>query len=400
MPYKKAIYTLLGSLLFFAACKKSSIPDPAPAPQPKLSVADASEIRKTTEGTIRFYLILTRASSDAVSVDYTLTDGTAKSPQNYTGSTGTVHFTANQTSVQVEVPVKADPTNLREDNLYFTITLSNPKFCTLSNTSAKGTIITENGTYLPTDNTGYSTPETYPGYTLAWSDEFNGSAVNAADWNFETGNNGGWGNNELEYYTNSAKNSLVSNGNLIIEARKESMGGFNYTSARMTTKDKKAFRYGRIDIRAKLPIEKGIWPALWMLGANIDAVGWPACGEMDIMELVGHEPSAVHATMHWKNAGGGHSSKTSTYTLNSGNFSQQFHVFSMIWEQDLIRCYVDDVLHNTISLTDVSPAAYPFNADQFFIFNVAVGGDWPGAPASTTVFPKRMFVDYVRVFQQ
>jgi beta-glucanase (GH16 family) len=136
------------------------------------------------------------------------------------------------------------------------------------------------------DTSGYATPLSYTGYNLVWNDEFSGSSIDAASWSFEIGNNGGWGNNELETYT--MNNAFAAKGKLVIEARRESVGGYNYTSARMVTKYKKSFTYGRVDIRAKLPYGQGIWPALWMLGENIDAVSWPACGEMDIMEMVGN----------------------------------------------------------------------------------------------------------------
>jgi beta-glucanase (GH16 family) len=219
-------------------------------------------------------------------------------------------------------------------------------------------------------------------------------------WNQETGNgSGGWGNNELEYYTSSTKNTFLSNGNLVIEARKEPIGGFNYSSGRMTTQNKKTFTFGRIDIRAKLPVGKGIWSALWMLGSNISGVGWPACGEIDMMELIGTYPGRVYGTMHWKSSSGVHASKGSEFNLPAGNFSQQFHVFSTSWSPDTIKCLVDDQLYLTVTKTDAGAANYPFNAPQFFIFNVAVGGDWPGPPDTGTTFPQRMFVDYVRVFQ-
>jgi beta-glucanase (GH16 family) len=177
------------------------------------------------------------------------------------------------------------------------------------------------------------------------------------------------------------------------------VSGFDYTSTRMTTQNKKTFTFGRIDIRAKLPVGKGIWPALWMLGANITTNPWPACGEMDIMELIGTYPSSTYSTMHWKSASGGHDSKGSEFNLTGQNFSDKFHVFSMVWVQDQIKCYVDDQLFLTVSKADFGSANYPFNAPQFFIFNVAVGGDWPGLPDINTAFPQRMFVDYVRVFQ-
>ncbi|HET7896311.1 MAG TPA: glycoside hydrolase family 16 protein, partial [Flavisolibacter sp.] len=265
---------------------------------------------------------------------------------------------------------------------------------------ATGTIVTEDGKNFVTDNAGYTTPIVYPGYTLAWQDEFSGSALDGGVWNYETGNgSGGWGNNELEYYTNSPKNVFVSNGNLIIEARKESIGGFNYSSARITTQNKKSFTYGRIDIRAKLPKGKGIWPALWMLGNNIGSVGWPACGEIDIMELLGHEPAKMYGTLHYGASSATHGSKGSSYTLPTGIFYDRFHVYSMEWKQDQIKLFVDDNLFLTVNKSDLGTAPYPFNAPFFFIFNVAVGGNWPGNPDGTTTYPQRMIVDYVRVFQ-
>ncbi len=400
MQLKTVVFFLF--ITFFLSCKKGSTPAPPPPPAvvPELNIVDVSQVRPAgANGIMQFYVYINKTTTVAVTVDYTLVDGTAVSPKDYTAASGTVTIPANQTQVTIDVQLKPDATSLRQPNLQFSVQLSNPKSCTIGTTSAKGTIITEDGTYLPTDNTGYTTPLSYPGYTLAWNDEFSGTVLDGTVWNQETGNNNGWGNNELENYTNSLKNTFLSNGNLIIEARKESFGGFNYTSGRMTTQGKKTFKFGRIDIRAKLPVGKGVWPALWMLGSNITTVGWPACGEMDIMELIGTYPGRVHATMHWKNAGGAHDSKGSLYNLSSGDFSQQFHVFSMVWTQDLIKCYIDDIIYLTVASTDVGAANYPFNANHFFLFNVAVGGAWPGSPDGTTVFPQRMFVDYVRVFQ-
>lgn len=390
----------LAFCLFLISCKKSSdTTPPEPVILPQISIQDVSQLRTDVNTSMQFILISNKTSASAISVDYSLTDGTATSPKDYVAVSGTATIPANQTTTKIEVQMKGDATNLREPNLQFTVKLSNPTLCTISVATAKGTILTEDGTYLPTDNTGYTTPLTYPGYTLVWSDEFAASNLDLNAWNQETGNNNGWGNNELEYYTNSLKNVFLSNGNLIIEARKEAISGFNYSSARLTTQNKKNFKFGRIDIRAKLPVSQGMWPALWMLGANISSVSWPACGEMDIMELIGTFPSRVTGTMHWKNVGGDHASKGTNYNLSSGDFSQQFHVFSMVWTEDNIKSYIDDQLYLTVTKTDVGATNYPFNADQFFIFNVAVGGNWPGSPDNTTVFPQRMFVDYVRVFQ-
>jgi beta-glucanase (GH16 family) len=385
--------------LVFSFCSKKSSDTP-PVVVPVISVEDASQIRTTSATTMHFSVTLDKKTTVAVSADYILKDGSAKAPKDYTAGSGTINIAANQTHGEVVVEIKADPDDIRQDNLEFTIQLSNAKACSLGVSSAKGTIITENGSNLATDNAGYTTPNNYPGYTLVWSDEFSGTSLDMNSWNYETGNgSNGWGNNELEYYTSTTKNSFVSNGNLIIEARKESISGFNYSSARLTTQNKKTFTFGRIDIRAKLPVAKGMWPALWTLGTNISNVGWPGCGEIDMMELIGTYPGRVYGTLHWKNATGDHASKGAQHDLDSGNFSQQFHVFSTIWSQDTIKWLIDDQLYLTTTKADVDPATYPFNASQFFIFNVAVGGNWPGAPDDTTVFPERMFVDYVRVFQ-
>jgi len=381
------------------SCSKKNGNTPAPV-VPAVKIENASVVRSTAPGTMHFNVTLDKTTTVPVSVDFTLTDGTATAPRDYATASGTINIPANQSTAEVTVQIKGDPTDLRQDNLEFTVQLTNPKECTIGVASAKGTIVTENGTTFITDNAGPTSPLTYPGYTLIWNDEFSGTALDANVWNYEIGNgSGGWGNNELEYYTNSQKNTLVSNGNLIIEARMESISGFNYSSARLTTQNKKSFTFGRVDIRAKLPRGKGIWPALWMLGNNITSVGWPACGEIDIMEFLGHETSKSYGTLHYGASAATHGSKGNSYTLSSGSFYDQFHVFSMEWKQDELKLFVDNNLYVTFIKTDVGSAPYPFNVPFFFIFNVAVGGNWPGSPDANTSFPQRMIVDYVRVFQ-
>ncbi len=385
---------LMVFILIITSCHKEN------ASGPGLSVGDASADRSSTESVMTFRVYLDSPSGKEVSFDYVIQDGTAKAPDDYTPASGTVTLQPDQTKTSFDVIIPGNPVDLRQANLTFTVHLSNPVNCTLAGTEATGTIVTENGTYLPTDNSGYTTPLSYPGYTLVWNDEFNGDALDKEVWNQETGTgSNGWGNNELEFYTSSTKNTFLSEGNLIIEAREEDMGTSKYTSGRMTTMGKKEFKFGRIDIRAKLPVGKGLWPALWMLGANINDVGWPACGETDIMELIGKEPSAVNGTAHWGTSAS-HQFKGAKYQLAAGNFSDEFHVFSVQWQQDSISWYVDDNLYFKFKASDTGAYDYPFNAPQFFIFNVAVGGNWPGSPDNNTIFPERMFVDYVRVFRQ
>lgn len=247
-------------------------------------------------------------------------------------------------------------------------------------------------------NNGYFTPEEYEGYQLVWQDEFNASAINTDFWNFEIGTgNWGWGNNELEYYR--AENAEEADGVLTIEARKENFSSSNYTSARLTTKGKQSFQYGRIDIRALLPEGKGLWPALWMLGNNISSVGWPDCGEIDIMEMIGGNENIVKGTAHWEYDGAQASSGGSrTLPPGSNNYAEAYHVFSLEWDAQFLRWFVDDHQYYELDITGADMSE--FHQSQFFIFNVAVGGNWPGNPDASTLFPQRMKVDYVRVFQK
>lgn len=250
---------------------------------------------------------------------------------------------------------------------------------------------------------GYTTPTSYPGMQLVWTDEFNGNTIDSNNWTFEVGDGCphlcGWGNDELEYYRK--ENASVGGGFLTIEAREEFFGGRNYTSARMKTQEKQTFEYGRVDIRAKLPEGQGIWPALWMLGQNINSVSWPDCGEIDIMELVGSTDgdgnSRVYGTLHWKTSDGSKADEGENFKLNSGKFSDKFHVFSIIWNELNIRWFVDDELYFTMPITDEGMTE--FHQPHFFIFNIAVGGTWPGSPNDATPFPQQMLVDYIRVFQ-
>jgi beta-glucanase (GH16 family) len=251
---------------------------------------------------------------------------------------------------------------------------------------------------IPT--TGYITPNKYDGLKLIWADEFEGITLNETNWNYELGdgcpNNCGWGNNELQYYRK--ENTSVKDGYLIIQAKNESFGNKFYTSSRLTTQNKLNFRYGRVDIRAALPKGQGLWPALWMLGKNINTVGWPKCGEIDIMEMVGgtSKDNKVYSTSHWDN-NGAHAQYGLSTTLAMGIFYDEFHVFSMVWNEKKIITYLDDKPFYEI---DTTPAGLSeFQEEFFLIFNVAVGGSFPGNPDGTASFPQQMVVDYVRVFQ-
>ncbi len=258
---------------------------------------------------------------------------------------------------------------------------------------------------LDIPETGYETPSYYPGMDLAWRDEFDGEAIDPENWTYDLGDgcpdNCGWGNNELQTYTRRQENAFLKTGKLVIEARKEDFQSKHFTSARLKTQGLKSFRFGRMDIRAKLPEGRGIWPAIWMLGDNIRAKGWPACGEIDIMEMVGHEPATVHGTIHFGKDPAGHRYKGAPFSLDGADqFSDQFHVFTLRWEENNLEWLVDDRLFYSASPAVTTRHDYPFNEPFFLILNLAVGGAWPGPPDSTTVFPQRLIVDYVRYFQK
>lgn len=244
-------------------------------------------------------------------------------------------------------------------------------------------------------------------WTLVWADEFDGitnAPPDSTKWGFDIGG-GGWGNNELETYTNRTQNVFQDGeGNLVIKVLKETFTGAdgitrNYTSARLLTKGKFEQRYGKFEARIKIPFGQGIWPAFWMLGNDIDDKGWPECGEVDIMENIGREPAINHGSLHGPGYSGG-SPLTSIYTLpDNQNFSDNYHIFAVEWEPNVIRFTVDGNLYATKTLADV-PAGkrWVFDHPFFIIMNVAVGGNFPGNPDNTTTFPQVMKVDYVRVY--
>src|SRR5579863_4588411 len=245
-------------------------------------------------------------------------------------------------------------------------------------------------------------------WKLVWSDEFNGpngSSVDPSKWVFDLGGKG-WGNQELESYTNRPQNVYLRDGNLVIQARQENYTGAdgvsrNHTSARLKTAGKFSQTYGRFEARIRIPFGQGLWPAFWMLGDDFGKIGWPAAGEIDIMENIGKEPSTVHGTIH----GPGYSGDGgigAPYTLpGNRRFADDFHIYAIEWEPDTIRFYVDDDLYATRTPSNL-PAGkrWVYNHPFFLLLNVAVGGNWPENPDTTTIFPQTMLVDYVRVYQR
>ena len=237
-------------------------------------------------------------------------------------------------------------------------------------------------------------------YGLIWSDEFEGQAGQLPDstkWQFDIGTD--WGNEQLEYDTNRPENvSLDGSGNLAITAIEESYAGRDYTSGRINTWGFFEQERGRFEARIKLPVGQGIWPAFWLLGGNFEDVGWPDCGEIDILEYRGQQPSIVHGSLHGPGYSGG-SAVTGSYTLPSGGFNDDFHVFAIEWDESSITWYVDDVAYQTIESNDLpGGASWVFDHSFFIILNVAVGGLFVGPPDASTEFPQTMLVDYVRVY--
>lgn len=230
----------------------------------------------------------------------------------------------------------------------------------------------------------------YVAPTTIWADEFNtDGAPDSAKWGYDLGA-GGWGNNESQYYTNRSDNVIVQGGFLKIITKKESYQGSNYTSARLLTKGKFSFKYGKVEIRAKLPAGAGTWPALWMLGDNISTTAWPACGEIDIMEHVGNQLNKIFGTLHYTGHSGGNADST---TITVGTATTDFHIYSIDWRADAIKFYVDNQLFKTF----INTSSLPFNQNFFLIFNCAIGGDFGGAIDPNFV-SSTFEIDYVRIY--
>jgi beta-glucanase (GH16 family) len=237
-------------------------------------------------------------------------------------------------------------------------------------------------------------------WQLVWQDEFDGPAGQSPDpakWDYDIGTD--WGNAQLEYDTDRPENvSLDGNGHLAIIARQESYEGRNFTSARIVTRGLFEPTYGRFEARIKLPWGQGIWPAFWLLGANIEEVGWPACGEIDIMEYRGQEVSRVHGSVH----GPGYSAAeavTRRFDLIRDRFDTDFHIFAVEWGTDFINFFVDGTFYQEVTPGDLS-GTWVFDHPFYIILNVAVGGNWVGPPNANTVFPQTMLIDWVRVYEE
>ena len=363
-------------------------------PEPTLYGTDMTVIEGNANTTISFEVSLNAPAPKKVSFDYNTVDISALENADYVPASGTATIAKGETTTQINIEVVGDDEN--ESTESFWISYSNGVNVQIPEPFNTITIENDDYNYNPSDS-GFTTPLSYPGFNLVWADEFDSTALNTDDWNYETGNSG-WGNEESQFYRSGDHNARVQDGYLIITAKREGFSGAPFTSARTTTQNNQSFQYGRIDIRARLPYGQGLWPALWMLGDNISSAGWPSCGELDIMELIGgdgYNDRTVHGTAHWAGTSGAQASHGAAKSLPNGKYADQFHVFSMVWDQSTIRWYVDNIQYHSLNIGGLSA----FHQPHFFIFNIAVEGNWPGPVGPTTQFPQFMVVDYVRVFQ-
>lgn len=230
---------------------------------------------------------------------------------------------------------------------------------------------------------------------LVWQEDFNNPVLNESDWNFELGDGCpaicGWGNNEKQLYTKT--NHSIRDGNLVIKVMQQ---GDHYTSTRMTTAQKREFQYGHMEVRAKIPTGKGIWPAFWMLGSNIKQVGWPKCGEIDILEYIGREPNKIFTSLHTQDSHGNtiNTKKTQIDAIEDG-----FHTYAIDWTKEKIEFFVDNTSVYTFSPEKKDENTWPFDQPFFFIVNVAVGGNFGGHDVDNSIFPQEFLIDYIRVYQ-
>ena len=383
---------LLGVLAVFIQCRPE---DTAPfVPEIRFPI-DISADEAEANSTFEFPLVLNQSTTRDITVRYETRDLTAIEGEDYVPVEDSLIIPAGTASASIFVDIVVDDYLEEDEQFRVVLTGSTNAILTGGIQEAIGTIRNDDSLFL-VSNEGHLSASSYPGKTLVWSDEFDGESIDLSHWTYDLGASG-WGNQELQNYTSDSENSYVNDGNLFIVAREN---GIHFTSARMKSIGLQEFQYGRIDVRAILPKGQGIWPAIWMLGANYPTVGWPACGEIDIMELIGSSPNTVHGTIHYGTDWTQHNYTGSGTSIPwTETFSDEFHVFSIDWDENGITWLLDDQPFYTIDNAVTGSQPYPFDNPFFFIMNIAVGGQWPGYPDATTEFPQFMAVDYVRVFQ-
>ncbi len=261
------------------------------------------------------------------------------------------------------------------------------------------------GVVIPTS--GFDAPLSYDGYNMVFSDEFNDGKLSSDKWSFHLGDGCPglcfWGNSELQYYTDNEKNLFFEEGNLIIGARSENLGGLDYTSSRIHTDNKFEFQYGRVDIRASMPSAQGSWVALWLLNHNYTIADpgtwWPSGGEIDVMEYLGEDPTEVFGTAHYGSDFNNRRFNSMQYPAPDENYNKIYYVFSIVWEENKITWLVNNVEYHSITPTQTNGQPYPFNDEFYLLMNLSVGGNLPTAPLVSD-YPAFLIIDYIRVYQK
>ena len=366
---------------------------------PVLMIEDVEILERDVNHTHTHNVSISDTFNKDVSFRCQTTGVTATEGEDFVHFDEVITIPKGETTTQIDISILTD--TLMESDEIIWLGFSDPENVRIQDALSEIKIMNDDTFMINDDTSGYYSPLSYPGKSMVWSDEFNQTSLDMNSWNYETG--GYWFNNEIQYYRGGTANTALQNGKLVITAKKETYQNREHTSARLTTEGKVEYKYGRIDVRAKLPKGQGIWPAIWMLGDDMSSVGWPACGELDMMELLGHEPHKIHGSINYGPQGNSWAhTKTTSYSLpvSEGDFSDKYHVFSVLWEENSIKYYVDDNLYATYNPNNIAGGqAWRFNHPFFFILNIAVGGDWPGNPDQTTVFPQQMLIDYIRIFQ-
>ena len=400
---KKLHFLFLSIFLFFACGKKiPQIPDVKVTPKIKISTTNF------TEGIDEFVVVnlsLENEIDSLVFVNYKTVSISAEEGKDFEATSGILVFSKDDASHKQSIFIDLLDDDKYEEEENFEIQFTTDSLVNLEKDKITITILDNDEQITDNDFPGYLTPKSYDGWKLLWADEFGGETLDLDKWNVIVGNGCpslcGFGNNEFQYYR--AENIELVNGLLTIHALKEDFQDRHYTSARILTQDKFFYTFGRMDIRAKLPYSQGLWPALWMMGQNKKTVGWPECGETDVMELRGAIPNTTSSTLHYKNASGKHqNTAVKKHVLEEGNYSDEFHVFTTIWNEHKIEFFVDDIRYHTVFFSSMNfyNNTNSFLKDFFILMNVAVGGNFGGNPDSSTQWPQKMEVDYVRVFQK
>jgi len=366
---------------------------------PVLMIEDVEILERDVNHTHTHNVSISDTFNKDVSFRCQTTGVTATEGEDFVHFDEVITIPKGETTTQIDISILTD--TLMESDEIIWLGFSDPENVRIQDALSEIKIMNDDTFMVNDDTSGYYSPLSYPGKSMVWSDEFNQTSLDMNSWNYETG--GYWFNNEIQYYRGGTANTALQNGKLVITAKKETYQNREHTSARLTTEGKVEYKYGRIDVRAKLPKGQGIWPAIWMLGDDMSSVGWPACGELDMMELLGHEPHKIHGSINYGPQGNSWAhTKTTSYSLpvSEGDFSDKYHVFSVLWEENSIKYYVDDNLYATYNPNNIAGGqAWRFNHPFFFILIIAVGGDWPGNPDPTTIFPQQMLIDYIRIFQ-